>query len=65
MTKKLLDSSGIRVEITESEGSLKNWMVETTANGTVNVCILYGVLTLINLCRGEYPNRWVYSRKLD
>ena len=44
MTKKLLDSSGIRVEITESEGSLKNWMVETTANGTVNVCILYGVL---------------------
>ena len=44
MTKKLLESNGIRAAITESEESLKNWMVETTANGTVNVCILYGVL---------------------
>ncbi|MCY4569856.1 MAG: hypothetical protein OXD49_16300 [Candidatus Poribacteria bacterium] len=43
-TKKLLESNGIRAVITESEGSLKNWMVETTANGAVNVCILYGVL---------------------
>ena len=44
MTKKLLESNGIRAAITESEESLKNWMAETTANGTVNVCILYGVL---------------------
>lgn len=43
-TKNLLESNGIRVAITESAASVKNWMFETTANGAVNVCILYGVL---------------------
>lgn len=44
MAKGHLESKGIRVAITESEESLKNWMLETTRNGAVNVCILYGVL---------------------
>ncbi len=43
-TKNLLKANGIRVEITESEEDLKKWMSETTANGVVNVCVLYGVL---------------------
>lgn len=43
-TKKLLKSNGIQVEITSSEEILRNWMTETTGNGVVNVCILYGVL---------------------
>lgn len=44
ITKSLLESNGIRAAITESDESLSNWMLETTANGAVNVCILYGVL---------------------
>lgn len=44
ITKSLLESNGIRSAITESDESLRNWMSETTANGAVNVCILYGVL---------------------
>ena len=43
-TKGHLESKGIRIAITESDETLKNWMVETTGNGAVNVCILYGVL---------------------
>ncbi len=43
-TNYLLESNGIRVAMIESEETLRNWMVETTANGAVNVCILYGVL---------------------
>lgn len=43
-TQNLLESNGIRVAITESEESVRNWMLETTANGAVNACILYGVL---------------------
>ncbi len=44
MAQGHLESKGIRVAMTESEETLKNWMSETTANGTVNVCVLYGVL---------------------
>lgn len=43
-TNYKLESNGIRVAMTESEETLRNWMVETTANGAVNVCILYGIL---------------------
>lgn len=44
MTKFLLDSESIQVEITRSMEALRDWMVQTTGNGVVNVCILYGVL---------------------
>ncbi len=44
ITKSLLESNGIRVAMTESEETLRSWMSETTANGAVNVCILYGIL---------------------
>jgi len=43
-TKKLLESNGIRVEVTSREDVLSNWMTETTGNGAVNVCILFSVL---------------------
>lgn len=43
-TKKLLGAHGITAMITDSEEYISNWMIETTANGVVNICILYGVL---------------------
>ena len=42
--KNLLESNGIRAGITENAESFRNWMLETTANGAVNICILYGVI---------------------
>lgn len=43
-TKSLLQSAGIQVEITESEESVNSWMLQTTANDSVNVLISYGVI---------------------
>ena len=43
-TKHLLEAKGIRSGITESVDSVGDWMLQTTANGAVNVCILYGVI---------------------
>ncbi len=43
-TKKLLGAHGITAVITDSEEDISNWMIETTANDVVNICILYGVL---------------------
>lgn len=44
ITRDLLEPQGIQVGITGSEESLRDWMLQTTANGSVNVCILYGTL---------------------
>ena len=44
MTKFLLESESTQVEITKSKESVRDWMLQTTANGVVNVCILYGIL---------------------
>ncbi len=44
MTKFLLESENIQVEITESKEVVRDWMVQSTDNGLVNVCILYGAL---------------------
>ena len=44
MTKFLLESESIQMEITKSKESVRDWMLQTTANGVVNVCILYGIL---------------------
>ncbi len=43
-TKNLLESKGIQAAITESVDTVSEWMIETTANGKANVCILYGVI---------------------
>ena len=43
-TKNLLEAKGIRTGITESIDSVGEWMLQTTANGAVNVCILYGII---------------------
>jgi hypothetical protein len=44
ITKQLLASKGIKAEITESESFVRDWILETTGNGSVNVLVLYGVL---------------------
>jgi hypothetical protein len=44
LTKKLLEAKGIQVMITGSEEFVRDWMLQTTGNGAVNVCILYGIL---------------------
>ncbi len=44
ITKNLLASQGIQVGITGSDDSVRDWMLQTTANEAVNVCILYGTL---------------------
>ena len=44
ITRNLLEPKGIQVGITGSEDSLRDWMLQATANGSVNVCILYGTL---------------------
>lgn len=43
-TRSLLQAAGIQVEITESEETVREWMLQTTANGSVNVFVSYGVI---------------------
>ena len=43
-TKSLLDSEGIQVEITKDDVYVREWMLQTTNDGNVNVVIFYGVL---------------------
>ncbi len=53
MTKQLLDSKRIRAEIVQTEDVVRDWMLQTTSDGNVDVLILYGVLpTSIH----PYPN---------
>ncbi|MDE0326988.1 MAG: cohesin domain-containing protein [Candidatus Poribacteria bacterium] len=53
LTKQLLSSKGIRAEIVQTEDSVRDWMLQTTSDGNVDVLILYGVLpTSIH----PYPN---------
>lgn len=44
ITRNLLEPIGIQAGITGSEESIRDWMLQTTANKIVNVCILYGTL---------------------
>ena len=44
ITKQSLASKGIQAEIVETEDSVRNWMLQTTSDGNVDVLILYGVL---------------------
>ena len=43
-TKNLLQAAGIHAEITEDEDNVKEWMLQTTSNDSVNVLILYGII---------------------
>ena len=43
-TKSLLESKGIQVEITIDDVYVREWMLQTTGDGNVNVIVLYGVL---------------------
>ena len=51
-TKNLLQSAGIQAEITESEETVRAWMLQTTGDGSVNVLITYGVIP-----NAIYPKR--------
>ncbi len=46
MTKQLLDSKGIQAEIVQTEDAVRDWMLQTTADGKVDVLILYGALPI-------------------
>ena len=43
-TKSLLESDGIKVKITDDDRYLRDWMLQTTGDGSVNVLIVYGVM---------------------
>ena len=43
-TKRLLESEGIEVRITDDDRYLRDWMLQTTSDGSVNVLIVYGVI---------------------
>ena len=43
-TKSLLASEGIEVKITDDDKYLRDWMLQTTSDGSVNVLIVYGVI---------------------
>ena len=43
-TKSLLKSAGIQAEITENENYVKQWMLQTASDDSVNVLILYGLI---------------------
>ena len=43
-TRNLVESEGFSVEITKDPAHVKEWMLQTTSDGNVNVIILYGVL---------------------
>ena len=43
-TRNLLEAEGISVEITKDGAFVRDWMLQTTNDGKVNVLVLYGVL---------------------
>ena len=44
LTKQLLASKGIQAEIVQTEDSVRDWMLQTTSDGNVDVLILYGAM---------------------
>ena len=44
ITKNRLEFAGFQAEIVKTVSSVRNWMLQTTADGVVNVLILYGVI---------------------
>ncbi len=70
-TKNILESKGIQASITESVDTVREWMIETTANGAVNVCILYGVIPATiyaagnTQSEGSIAENWIESTDGD
>ena len=52
-TQNLLQSVGIDAEITQSEYYVRQWMLQTTSDGAVDVLIIYGVLPSTIYARGN------------
>ena len=46
ITKQLLASKGIQAEIVQTEDAVRDWMLQTTSDGNVDVLILYGTLPI-------------------
>ncbi len=46
LTKQLLSSKGIQAEIVQTEDAVRDWMLQTTSDGNVDVLILYGTLPI-------------------
>ena len=44
ITKSRLEAAGFQAEITDSDTAVREWMLQTTGDGNVNVIVLYGVL---------------------
>ena len=67
ITKQLLASKGIQAEIVETEDAVRNWMLQTTSDGNVDVLILYGVLptsiypSLNSQPDGSVAENWIES----
>ncbi|MXZ01280.1 T9SS type A sorting domain-containing protein, partial [Candidatus Poribacteria bacterium] len=65
-TKILLQSVGIHVEITNNENNVKQWMLQTTSDGSVDVLILYGPIpTTIYPPGNTMPNRSVAENWIE
>ncbi len=67
ITKQLLASEGIRAEIVQTEDAVRDWMLQTTSDGNVDVLILYGVLPtsiyppLNSQLDGSVAEKWIES----
>ncbi len=44
ITKQLLTSKGIQAEIVQTDDSVRDWMLQTTSDGNIDILILYGIL---------------------
>ena len=64
-TKHLLQSAGIQAEITQNENAVKQWMLQTNSDSSVDVLIIYGILpTTIYppenvMPEGSVAERWI------
>ena len=67
-TKRRLQSAGIRSHITNNENYVRQWMVKTTSDGSVDVLILYGLIpTTIyppgnTMRNGSVAENWIETR---
>ena len=67
-TKRRLQSAGIQAEITDNENTVKQWMLQTASDGSVDVLILYGLIpTTIyppgnTMPDGSVAENWIETR---
>lgn len=67
-TKNLLQSAGIQAGITEDETYVRKWMLQTTADGAVNVLILYGPIPITiyppgnTMADGSVAENWLETQ---